>query len=118
MEHAGQEFSEIACHPAGNGRVVHHQQIAADKAEPAVDMPLAAGLFKRLVAQNGALPARAADRKLHRQHGDTHDNKADKVKQDEIAAAVLTRYVRKAPDVSDADSAACADKQKSESGAE
>ena len=26
----------------------------------------------------------------------------------------MTRYVRKAPDVSDADSAACADKQKSE----
>ena len=65
-----------------------------------------------------ALPARTADGKLHRQHGDSHDNKADKVKQDEIAAAVLTRYVRKAPDVSDADSAACADKQKSESGAE
>ena len=83
-----------------------------------MDVPLAAGLFKRLVAQDGALPARAADRKLHRQHGDTHDNKADKVKQDEIAAAVLTRYVRKAPDVSDADRAACADKQKAESGAE
>ena len=61
-ERAGQEFPEIIDHPAGDGGVVHHQQEAAGQAEPAVDVPLLAGLFKVLVGQDGALCCRRGPR--------------------------------------------------------
>ena len=83
-----------------------------------MDMPLAARLFERLVAEHRALAARSADSEFHRQHRDAHDNEADEVKQHEIAAAVLTCYVGKAPDITYADSAARADQQEAQPGAE
>ena len=66
VELAGQEPAKVAHHPAGNRRVVHHQEVAADQAEPAVDVPLGLGLFERLVGEDRALAARAANGQLHR----------------------------------------------------
>ena len=112
MEAANQEFAEIIYHPAGNGGVVHHQHYAAEQAEPAVNVPLAALALKIPVRQNRAAFARAAYRKLHREHRHAHYKQADEIDQDEKAAAVLTRHIREAPDIADSDSAARADKQK------
>ena len=43
---------------------------------------------------------------------------ADQVEQNKVAAAVLTGNVWEAPDVADADGAACADQQEAQPGAE
>ena len=118
VELAGQEPAKIAHHPAGNRRVVHHQEVAADQAEPAVDVPLRLGLFERLVGEDRALAARAADGQLHRQHGNAHDEQAQNVKENKIAAAVFARHIGEAPDIADADGAARADEQEAQAGAE
>ena len=49
-EGASEELEKVAHHPAGDRGVVHHQQAAAQQAEPAVDMPLLTGLFQCLIA--------------------------------------------------------------------
>ena len=85
---------------------------AAEQAEPAVNVPLAALALKIPVRQHRAAFARAAYRKLHREHRHAHYKQADEIDQDEKAAAVLTRHKREAPDIADSDSAARADKQK------
>ena len=58
---------------------------------------------KSFVAENGALPARAADGQLHRHHGDAHNDEEQQIKEDEIPAAVLAGQIRELPYVSDAD---------------
>ena len=83
-----------------------------------MDVPLLAGLFQGLIAQDGAAPTGAAHRQLHGQDGDAHDEQADQVEQDKVAAAVLTSNVREAPDVADPDGAACTDQQEAKAGAE
>ena len=118
MEAAGEEFAEVVHHPAGDGGVIHHQQIAARQTEPAVDVPLGAGLFQILVGQHGAPAARAADRQFHRQHGHAHHEQAEQVEENEVAAAVLAGDVGEAPHVADADGAARAHQQEAQPGAE
>ena len=81
-------------------------------------MPLLTGLFQCLIAQDGTAPAGAAHGQLHGQHGDAHDEQADQVEQNKIAAAVLTGNVWEAPDVADPDGAACTDQQEAQAGAE
>ena len=73
--------------------------------DPAVPVPFAPGGLKNFVAENGALPARAADGQLHRHHGDAHNDEEQQIKEDEIPAAVLAGQIRELPYVSDADSA-------------
>ena len=46
---ARQEAAEIADHPARHGGVIHHQQIAARQAEPAMDVPLLPRLFQLFI---------------------------------------------------------------------
>ena len=118
MERAGEEFAEIVDHPAGDGGIVHHEQEAANQAEPAVDVPFLAGFFKVFVRQDGTLFAGAAHGQLHRQHRHAHDEQADQIDEDEKAAAVLAGDIREAPDVADADGAAGADEQEAQSGTE
>ena len=117
-ERAGQEFPEINDHPAGDGGVVHHQQEAADQAEPAVDVPLLSGLFQLAVGQHGAFASCAADGQLHRQNRHAHDQQADQIQEDKESAAVFAGDIGKAPDIADADGAARADEQKPEAGTE
>ena len=83
-----------------------------------MDVPLGAGLFQRPVAQHGTLAAAAAHCQLHGQDGNAQQQQTDQVKQNEITAAVLTGDVGKAPDVADADGAACAHQQKAQPGTE
>ena len=118
MKRAGEEFAEVVDHPARNGRVVHHEQEAANQAEPAVDVPFLAGLFEIFVRQDGTLFASAAHGQLHRQHRHAHDEQADQIDEDEKAAAVFAGDIREAPDVADADGAAGADEQEAQPGTE
>ena len=104
-ERAGDELEEVGEHPAGDGGIVHHQQQTADDARPAVPVPFAPGGLKSFVAENGALPARAADGQLHRHHGNAHNDEEQQIKEDEIPAAVLAGQIRELPYVSDADGA-------------
>ena len=83
-----------------------------------MDVPLGLGLFERLVGEDRALAARAADGQLHRQHGNAHDEQAQNVKENKIAAAVFARHIGEAPDIADADGAARADEQEAQTGAE
>ena len=109
-ERAGDELEEVGEHPAGDGGIIHHQQQTADDARPAVPVPFAPGGFKSFVAENGALPARAADGQLHRHHGNTHNDEEQQIKEDKIPAAVLSGEIGELPDVSDADGASGAHK--------
>ena len=94
-ERAGDELEEVGEHPA-------------------VPVPFAPGGLKGFVAENGALPARAADGQLHRHHGDAHDNEEQQVKQNKIPAAVLSGEVREFPHVADADGAPGAHKNEAD----
>ena len=108
-EAAGEEFAEVVHHPAGDAGVVHHQQAAADHAEPAMDVPLLTRLFEGLIRPHRTFAAGAADGQLHRHNGDAHDDKADEVEQDEVPAAVLAGDGGEAPHIADADGTAGAD---------
>ena len=81
-------------------------------------MPLGAGLFQRPIAQHRALAAAAAHRQLHGQDRHAHHQQADEIKQYKVAAAVLADDIGEAPDVADADGAACAHQQKAQPGTE
>ena len=93
----GGKLDEVVQHPAGHGGVVHHQQVAACHAEPAVDVPLAAGRLQGLIALHRALAAGAAHGQLHGQNGHAHDDQEHQVEQDEQAAAVLPGQEREPP---------------------
>ena len=107
---AGQEAEEVIEHPAGDGGVVHHQQYTAHHAEPAVDVPLAALWFQRLVGAAGGTVPGAADGQLHGQDRQAHQHQENQVEQDKDTAAVLACDGGEAPDVADADGTARADK--------
>ena len=115
---AASELEEVAQHPAGDRGVVHHQQIAAGNAEPAVEMPFAALRLQGFIAQHRAFPAGTAHRQLHGQNGHAHQSQRQQVKQYEHAAAVGAGDVRKFPDISDADGTARADQQEAQPGLE
>ena len=83
-----------------------------------MDVPLGLRLFERLVGEDRALAARTADGKLHRQHGNAHNEQTQDIKENKIAAAVFARDIGKAPDIADADGAARADEQKAQAGTE
>ena len=117
-EGAEGEAAEVAHHPARDGGVVHHEKAAAQKAEPAVDVPLLARLFQGPIGQHRALAPGPAHRQLHGQHGDAHDDQADEVEEDEVAAAVLAGDVGEAPDIANADGAARTHQQKAQPGPE
>ena len=112
---AGEEFPKVAEHPAGYGSVVHHQQVVAYHAKPAVDVPFGARFFQRFVASDHALAAAPADRQLHGHDGDAHNDEEDEIPDDEDTAAVRPCYVGEFPNVSDADGAARAHQQETKS---
>ena len=111
-----QEFPEVVQHPAGDGGVVHHQQITADDAEPTVYVPLAAGFFQGLVSSNSALAAGAAYGQLHGQDRHAHDEQKQQVNQNEQTAAVLSGDVGKFPNVADANGTSGADQNEAKAG--
>ena len=114
VKYAGRKLHRVIEHPARYRRVEHHQHQTADDTHPTVEMPLTALRLERLVALHGAFAAASADGKLHRQYGRAHYDQKQQIKQNEQSAAVLTRYIRKLPDVSDPYRTAGADKQKAQ----
>ena len=118
IEHAAGELEKVAQHPAGHGGVVHHQQAAARHAEPAVEVPLAAGGLQGLVAQHRAFAAGPAHRQLHGEDGHTHCHQEQQVEQHEHPAAVLPGDIGELPHVADAHRTPRAHQQKAQPGLE
>ena len=116
MERADEELSEVADHPARDSGVIHHQHHAAEQAEPAVNVPLRALGLQRFISKHSAFFAGASDGKLHRQNRNAHDQQADQIDQHEQTAAIQTGDIRETPDIADADGAACAYEQESQTG--
>ena len=77
-----------------------------------MQVPLAAFGFQRTVGCARAAMARTANSQLHGKHRCSHQNQEQQVEQHKYAAAVLAGDIREAPDVADADGAACAHQQK------
>ena len=102
----GSGHVEAVEHPAGHRGVEHHQQVAADEGEVAVDVPLLAGLFEGLIGAHRALVAGTAHGELHGHDGQAQNDEEQQVEQHESAAAALTCHVRELPHISDADRAA------------
>ena len=101
-------------HPAGNGGVEHHEQVVADQAKPLDAVPLSTLGLERVVAAGDALLAGAAGGELHHQNRQAEDEKEHQVHEDERAATVLTGDIGEAPDVAQADGAACAHQDEAE----
>ena len=112
------EFPEIIQHPAGDDRIERHKSDISQKGEPAVDMPFGARFFKLLIHAQRACLGSAAHGKLHDHDGESEDQQAEDIYQNESAAAVLTGHPRELPNVPAADGAARAQKYEAESAAE
>lgn len=118
LERAGQEFPEIPQHPAGDGGVVHHEEIAAGDAEPAMDMPVAAGLFQCLIGLHRTLAAAPAYGQFHGHDGNPHEEKEAEIKQYKYGAPVFAGNVGKFPYITYADGTSCTDEQEPQAGFE
>ena len=105
------EFPEIGKHPAGYRRVVHHEQVAPQDAEPPMDMPLRSRPLQCGVALDCAFSARAAHSQLHRHDGNAHQHQKEQVKEDEYRTAIFARHIWEFPYIPDPDRAACTDQQ-------
>ena len=97
---------EVVEDPAGDGRVEHHQQHAADERGVAVDVPFCALRLKLLIHPNGAYLRSAPDGKFDGHDRQTQNDEEDQIQQHKRAAAVLPRHPRKLPHVAHADGAA------------
>ena len=111
----GSGHVEVVEHPAGHRGVEHHQQVAADEGEVAVDVPLLAGLFEGLIGAHRALVAGTAHGELHGHDGQAQNDEEQQVEQHESAAAALTCHVGELPHISDADRAASGKEDEPES---
>ena len=111
VEGADGKLIEIIQHPAGDCGVVHHQKAAANDAEPAVNMPLAALGLQSLVPQYRALAAGTSHGQLHGQYGHSHDHQEQHIEQNKYAAAVFAGHIGELPHIADADGAAGAHQQ-------
>ena len=107
---------KIVQHPAGDRGVEHHQKIAANQRDIAVNMPFLPGLFQGLVSPHGAFLAGAAHGEFHAQNRQAENNQEYDIKKHKRAAPALTGHVRKFPYVSDTDGAARGKQDKSKSG--
>lgn len=117
-ESAIDEFPEISKHPAGYRRIVHHEQVAAQNAEPSMDMPLRARSLQCGIALDCAFSACAAHGKLHRHDRDAHQHQKEQIKEDEYRAAVFACHIGEFPYIPDPDRAPCTDQQKAQTGLE
>ena len=112
----GDELEEVVQHPAGHSGIVHHQQAAADDGEPAVNVPLAAGLFQGLIGKHRTFAAGAAHGQLHGQHRQAQHHQHDEVDQHKKSTAVLPHHKGKAPHIADADGAPGTHQQEAQTG--
>ena len=113
VERSRRELDEIRQHPAGNGRVEHHQHVVAEHTGPAVQLPGGRFGLEHLVRADGALTAGASHSKLHAQHRQPKNGQKQQIDQHEQTAAVLSHQPRELPHVADADGTAGADEQES-----
>ena len=107
---------EIVQHPARHGGVEHHQQVAADEGEVAVDVPLLPRLFQRLIRPHRTFAGGTSHGKFHGHDRQTQNDQKDQVEQYKSTAAALTCNIRKLPHVADADGTACGKQNKAQTG--
>jgi|GEM_PF-5862849 len=105
-------------HPAGDGGVVHHQHVTACDADGLEPVPAGAGRLQGLEAFGGAAAAAPADGEFTDHHRDAHDEQEHQVDQDEGGPAELAAQVGELPHIPDADGAAGADQDETQTGAE
>jgi len=96
-------FDEIQHKPAGNRRVVEHQQIVSGDADVFVQMPFRAFRLKDFKCFYFGFLRRTADGKFHDYDRQAEDAEKQQIDQYENGSAVLTDNVRKAPDISKSD---------------
>ncbi len=118
FEGARRATPHIREHPSRNDGIEHHEQVVSRKADPLERMPPRAGGFEHVEAARDALPARAADGEFHDQQRKAEHHEEQDVDEHECRAAVLPCDIGEAPDVAQADGAACADEDEAETGAE
>ena len=90
-------FEEVQQQPPGDGGVVHHEQVVARNAEPAVNMPLGALGLQGVEGQGDALLAGPAHGKLHDHDRKAHNHQKQQIEQHERRAAVLSGNIGEAP---------------------
>ena len=112
------KFKKITQHPSGNSGIIHHEQVAARQAEDAVNVPLGAFRFQRLIGLHRTAASGTAHCQLHHQHRRAHDDQEQQIEQHKDAAAALSCHIGKPPDVADADGTARADQQEPQTGPE
>ena len=117
-EGARSHLEKIGYHPAAHTGVEGHEQIITHDGKPLEAMPLAPARLKRIEAARRGAVARASHGKLHHQQGQTQDHQEQDNEQHECGAAVLARDVGETPDVAQADGAAGADEQKTQTARE
>ena len=99
FEFAGQRLEDIGCHPAADRGVKHHQKIVACHTGIALQMPFCTGRLKHMERARRGFLAGAAHRKFHDHDRKTEQDKENKVNKDKRGAAVLSRNIRKTPDI-------------------
>ena len=112
----GGSHVEIVQHPARHGGVEHHQQVAADEGEVAVDVPLLPRLFQCLIRPHRAFAGGTSHGKFHGHDGQTQNDQKDQVEQYKGTAAALPGNIRELPHVADADGTARGKQNKAKTG--
>ena len=92
-------------HPAAHHGVEHHQQKAAENADPLHAMPFRALRFQCIERLAHAHAAAAAHGEFAHHNGQTQHHKEHKIHQDECRAAVYAGNVWEFPHIADADGA-------------
>ena len=105
LELARGGLDEVVHHPTGHVVVEHHEDDTAHEAGDAVDVPLGLGRLQRAEHDRGGPLGSAAHGELHGHDGDTQDDEAGDVDEDEDGTAVLAYHPREFPYVTDADGA-------------
>ena len=111
-----EHLDEVQNEPAGDGGVVHHEQVVARHAEPAVPVPLGPFGLQLLEGAEDALLAGPAHRKLHDHDGKTHNDQEKQIHQHKGRAAVLANDIGKAPDIAQSDGTAGRNQDESQPG--
>ena len=105
---------KIPQHPAGDGGVEHHQNIAARHGYIAVGPPFFILGYQHMIHPDGTLLTGTAHGKLHGQHRQAHDQQEKQINQHKSAAAILSGHIGKLPDVAHTDGTACAEENETE----
>ena len=107
MEISPDKLHKVIKQPAGNGGVIHHQDIVAGDVEPFCQVPLASLGLQCLIGKGYGFLGCTAVGKLHHHDGQAEDHQKHQINQYKSRSAVLSHDIRKAPHISETDGTAC-----------